>query len=497
MPRSVAISHPQLALFSPPPSPPLQSKPLAAAAASQLWMALYFPDLALAVLRDECVTAWCVVHEVRGQQQVYAASGLAQQYGVDAGMALTAAYALCPELEVEWRDEGAESAHLLQMAEWAYQFSSIVSMDEQSLLLEVGGSLKLFGGLDAIQTHIQESLKQQCAAYMSIAPTPQSALLLARCGIERVIERREALKAELGLIAIDALPVNDKQRALFKRLGVRCLRDVWRLPSEGLNKRFGITFVDYLDRLLGRKTEPRLAYQSAPEFSCYWSFPIETDNTVFIFHGLEKLVPRLVQFMRLRELALSRLQIVFYHAQQSASYVDVAMQKVSSDEPHLLNLVQEYLDKTDLIAPVIEIELRANEFFSAAPDNESLFEDAVEQGAEWQQLLDQLQARLGECAIRTLSTVVDHRPEKAWCYGESDQNDVFEVRPLWLLPQPLLLNTLYGFELQSEVERIEGGWWDGLDIRRDYFAARDRQGRRLWLFCDLKTEQWYLHGLFG
>ena len=31
-------------------------------------------------------------------------------------------------------------------------------------------------------------------------------------------------------------------------------------------------------------------------------------------------------------------------------------------------------------------------------------------------------------------------------------------------------------------ECIESGWWDGQDISRDYFVARNRQGMRLWVF---------------
>ncbi|MCG7874113.1 MAG: hypothetical protein JAZ11_18705 [Candidatus Thiodiazotropha lotti] len=51
--------------------------------------------------------------------------------------------------------------------------------------------------------------------------------------------------------------------------------------------------------------------------------------------------------------------------------------------------------------------------------------------------------------------------------------------------------------MTSESERIEGGWWDGFDIRRDYYQARDRHGRRLWLFRNLQDGAWYLQGLFG
>jgi len=47
-------------------------------------------------------------------------------------------------------------------------------------------------------------------------------------------------------------------------------------------------------------------------------------------------------------------------------------------------------------------------------------------------------------------------------------------------------------------ERIEAGWWDGGDVRRDYFIAIDAAGRCLWLFRDPRSpEGWFLHGLFA
>ena len=31
-------------------------------------------------------------------------------------------------------------------------------------------------------------------------------------------------------------------------------------------------------------------------------------------------------------------------------------------------------------------------------------------------------------------------------------------------------------------ERIESGWWDGADVRRDYYVASDARGARLWIY---------------
>ena len=56
-------------------------------------------------------------------------------------------------------------------------------------------------------------------------------------------------------------------------------------------------------------------------------------------------------------------------------------------------------------------------------------------------------------------------------------------RPLWLLPAPQPLDERRGrplhrgaLELVAGPERIESGWWDGADVPRDYYVARDARG---------------------
>jgi protein ImuB len=76
--------------------------------------------------------------------------------------------------------------------------------------------------------------------------------------------------------------------------------------------------------------------------------------------------------------------------------------------------------------------------------------------------------------------------------------------PLWLLKEPRSLSYQDGrpylggpLEAESGAERIESGWWDGQDIARDYFVARDPQGARFWIYRDLgDASAWYLHGVF-
>lgn len=53
-------------------------------------------------------------------------------------------------------------------------------------------------------------------------------------------------------------------------------------------------------------------------------------------------------------------------------------------------------------------------------------------------------------------------------------------------------------ELAGGPERIETGWWDGRDVRRDYYDARTHSGLRLWVYRERdRSGRWWLHGVFG
>jgi protein ImuB len=77
-------------------------------------------------------------------------------------------------------------------------------------------------------------------------------------------------------------------------------------------------------------------------------------------------------------------------------------------------------------------------------------------------------------------------------------------RPVWLLalPEPL------GHRLEAQPwvlrdgpERIESGWWDGADVRRDYFVALNPRGETVWIYRDhrygIDDGEWFLQGVFA
>ena len=71
-------------------------------------------------------------------------------------------------------------------------------------------------------------------------------------------------------------------------------------------------------------------------------------------------------------------------------------------------------------------------------------------------------------------------------------------RPGWLLPRAIPLRDVR-VEILAGPERIEAGWWDGADVRRDYYVVRTSLAQTAWVFRpagDL-AGPWMLHGWFA
>ena len=58
------------------------------------------------------------------------------------------------------------------------------------------------------------------------------------------------------------------------------------------------------------------------------------------------------------------------------------------------------------------------------------------------------------------------------------------------------LGQTWSIEHWSLPERIQTGWWTDSPCHRDYFQVTDTSGGRLWIFQDLQSSKWYLHGIF-
>lgn len=497
---------------------PPQPAPLARVRPRQLWLAIHLPRLALEVLRGEGVGPLAVINPDSRQQIVLACNEAARAAGVRPGQSLNAAIALAADLETLPRDARKERERLAHLAAWCQQqFTPLVSVEPaDELLLEVKGSLRLFGGARALVERIAAGLNEQgVTAHLALTPTPRSALWLARRGGGVLIGRPEALAKRLAPVVLGHLRWPEELLEQLFGMGLRTVGDLLRLPRGGVVRRLGQAWLDELDRAVGRRADVRRGFRSPERFDERRVLEHEIEMTAGLEFACQPLMARLQAFLRQRQAAIAVLAVDLKHRAHPLTRLRIGLAAPSGDVEHLRGLLIERLAALALPAPVIAIRARSGALLEQAQTTGSFrdFASSPRPNADaLPRLIERLRARLGNDAVFGMSEVEDHRPECAWRKREvgekgeegREKGKEGKRRPLWLLAEPQvlpffpLLSPSSPFSLLSGPERIETGWWDGREVTRDYFVARDAHGVRLWIYRDRRApKNWYVHGLFG
>jgi protein ImuB len=389
---------------------------------------------------------------------------------------------------------------LKRLAGWCYQYSSQVCITPQhnGLLLEVAASRSLFGRAEVLAERIRTELNElgyHPAA--GIAPTPEAAHLAARHGLH--IRRNRDIRNSIGILEVDSLSLPAAQVQTLQKTGLRTIAEVLRLPRKALARRLGPAVSDYLDRLLGHRPDPCKTFRPADSFSAGIDIP-ETAHTQGLVFPLKRLVQELCGVLRARDRGIQVLEVRL-NLNEGTEEISLTLQQATRSESHLMMLLRTRLERLQLPCPVRHIHLEAPCFLPCVVVQKDLLAEVHTSSADADKLvIERLQARLGADAVKGLSCHQDHRPEHSWSLRELDEPVVYAERPqrpLWLLPEPKRCR-IDQYRILAGPERIESGWWDGNDCRRDYFVVRDSGGSTLWAFQEHKPHPgWYLHGLFS
>lgn len=179
------------------------------------------------------------------------------------------------------RDEEAERLALERIALWCGQFTSTISLlPPNDLLLEVAGSLFLFGGARSLLERVHGGVAGLgYRLHAALAPTPLAATLLARARKEVCIEKTSALVAALAPLPLEVLRLTTDELAKLEGLGLRTLGDCLRLPRKGLARRVRVSPLRMLDQALRKATDPRQRFQPKPSFHSRLPLPAEVEDT--------------------------------------------------------------------------------------------------------------------------------------------------------------------------------------------------------------------------
>jgi protein ImuB len=388
----------------------------------------------------------------------------------------------------------AEREALEAVAVWLGRFTPRVSLEPPcAVAAEIGGSLRFLGGIESFRKALHSGLKVLgFEATLALAPTARAALWRAAGG-GRALEE----------LPVEVTGAEPEALELLRGLGVSTLADLMRLPRDGVALRFGQRLLGDLDRALGRLAEPRAFFAFPEEFLAGLELPTPAIEAGAVLFAARRLLVQLEGFLAARQAGVRGFRVGLSCRGISSTRIEVKLSSPGRDAAHFAALLRERLGRAALGSPVeaIRIEARDAEPFPGA--TAGLFRDACAAGEEWARLVERLVARLGEASVHGLAVHPDHRPERAWKKGDPGINpgsvpqDPFPgPRPLWLLETPRRLGER-DFTLLAGPERIETGWWDGAEARRDYFIARTPDASLVWVYRVRSDGGWFLHGIFA
>ncbi|KRG75922.1 DNA repair nucleotidyltransferase [Stenotrophomonas chelatiphaga] len=471
-----------------------------------LWACVLLPQLALdAVLRrhPDPDTPLALVGGAAQLRTLHAVNAAAAQAGLQAGMRLTAALALLPDFQMVEHDAQSDARWQRFLAAWAYRHSSLVSAQWPGcIVLEVRASFQLLGPWPVLQARLREELQALGFQHrIALAPTPRAAMVLAgiRDGLD--VQDIAAMQALLDRVPVCRARLPDEGGTRLKQMGIGSLQALRALPRDGLRRRFGLPLLEHLDRLYGQADEPLAWYAPPDHFDSRVELGYEVENHMALLFPLRRLIGDLCTCLSIRDGGVQRFVLRLEH-EEGHTDVEVGLLAAERDATLLFELTRNRLERASIDRPVVAVRLLARELPTFVPASRDLFDTRNQQQLPWPQLRERLRARLGDGSVYRVGPAGDPRPERAWQRVEGDGTAIAQAplrppRPCWLLPTPVPLRDPRA-RIVSGPERLESGWWDGQEARRDYYVLETSQGQQAWAFA-MPGQQgdWMLHGWFA
>ncbi|MCQ4313348.1 DNA polymerase Y family protein [Pseudomonas stutzeri] len=469
-----------------------------------LWACILLPQLAMdGVLRSraDAEAPLALLSGTPQRRVLQAVNPAARALGLKPGQSLIAAQALTRDFATADYDLAAIEHWQKFLAAWGYGFSSQVSLHyPRCLLLEVHSSLGLFGPWPRLEARLREELDALGFQHrITLAPNPAAARVLANVHDGLAVMDTETLHRVLSSLPIERIGLSREVTTAFVRMGLRTLKQVLALPRDGLARRFPAEALRHLDTLLEHRPLALDFYRPPDRFDARIELNFEVESHQALLFPLRRLTADFAAYLAGRDSGVQRFTLHLEHRNLADSQVPVGLLSAERDPAMLFELTRGRLEHLQLPAPVLSVRLIARELPTFVPQHRELFDERPQQSLSWEQLRERLRARLGDDAVQGLGARADHRPECAWQPQHASQSEpppTTGLRPGWLLAESKPLHEA-SLRILAGPERIESGWWDGGDVRRDYYLVETRAGQRGWAFRPVTGGPLLLHGWFA
>lgn len=341
-------------------------------------------------------------------------------------------------------------------------------------------------------------------------------------------------------IAASRLPLKDLQ--ILAHLGIRSIAQLLSLPREDLPSRLSQVAVERVHQLLALVEESIVPLPESNPVAADWSSEFPARSFDDIRQVLQHLVENIAEQIERRRIACSVLVSELTCASGNRLKLSAGVVKPTQSAELMFDVLSLRLETLPLTEPVSAISMTVQTVPIPVSRQRDLFSptEHVRPQEELATLIARLSNRMGPQSVSTIRIQADPRPEHSILLNpvianadsterapqsehilqrltepDPDAGRTSErtlPRPLRLLATPQQIagrdkeerppERISALGQQRRIvelhgpERIQTAWWTDKPCHRDYFRAITETGSQLWIYRDLQTGIWYLHGLF-
>ena len=489
-----------------------------------------------------------VVGKLNNALQITALNDAAAGFGLDRGLPLANARAVCPDVQVFDADEAADRVLLESIADWCDRFTPLVALDSpHGLLLDISGCAHLFGGEATMLRHVCASLiRQGFFVNAAIASTPVCARVMSHAAQSCIVADGEEARA-VSAMPVYALGADDAITRGLRRAGLKTIGDVAARAPHEITARFGAAFTALLQQALGQGDAPISPRKPLPDFMVEKRFvePVATDGVIAsVLSGLAQM---LVAAMDKQGKGARRLEASFFRTDGVVRSIAVDAGRPVTKASVVDRLFRERLDAlADPLDPGFGFDLirLAASHVEIVVQEQRDFDTRAQDNDEVAALIDRIAARIGGRRVVVHLPQDTHIPERASVAAPAQHYLGAATAAEWpaRVEQEPPLRPLRLFERPEEikvplvtapdgsprhftwrrathfVKRVEGPeriameWWRHQEktYTRDYFRMEDTEGLRFWIYRDGLYDReliddegesiepkWFVHGVFA
>ncbi|MFN8389970.1 MAG: hypothetical protein U0136_06745 [Bdellovibrionota bacterium] len=443
--------------------------------------------------------------------------------------------------------EGEGHERLLALAGQLSFFSPIVALDvlpddaaksEMRELylgcnLDITGCEKLFDGEVNLLRTLCRKIESADTFHLAAAPSVGSAWAFSRFGKNRLtIISKQKLRDSLMTLPVAALRLDPKTLASLDEVNITHIEQLMKLTRSSLLSRFGPTVLKRIDQAFGIEEEPLLPMTFPGTLRAEKIFLTPLISLEGLQASGHKLLGLLLEKLEHAHKKAAHLMLEVKTVQAPLQIKEIILSVPTTDKKHFSFLLSAQLEKLNMGLGIESLALSIFKTEDAAGVTENYLphhNEALASKKHVGNLLDILGEHLGEEKITTLVCNESHIPERSFSFqplsvlsrkktsdGLKMNEDVCRERPsvLFHIPSPAQViaalpdsppswlkwrDRRYRIKIGLGPERIAPEWWGNdpdLFRTRDYFKIQLQSGTWLWIFRELETQRWFIHGIW-